>query len=205
MILGYHLTWTAYGWWFPNDPRGSWSKEVWVPQVRDLGEAHFGRRPVQPTSQALRAWLAKAQPNLKHQPVILDGPTARAAATGVRDQVARHGYRVWALCVMPDHAHVVVGRHAHSPPRIAAGLKAEASKHVRTHLGLTRSRAPEDFHQRRRDRVPIWTRGYWVRFLNDEAAIRAAIRYVESNPAEWGLPRQRWSFVVPFDPNDASP
>jgi hypothetical protein len=26
MIAGYHLIWTAYGWWLPNDPRGSTSQ-----------------------------------------------------------------------------------------------------------------------------------------------------------------------------------
>ena len=28
MVVGYHLLWTVYGWWLPNDPRGSMSKEV---------------------------------------------------------------------------------------------------------------------------------------------------------------------------------
>jgi len=103
---------------------------------------------------------------------------------------------------MPDHVHVVVCRHDHAHERIVAGLKAEASKRVRRHLGLTREPVPDDFHRRRRERVPIWTRRSWVRFLNEEQAIRDAIRYVNPNPVEWHLPPQRWSFVVPFDPTE---
>ena len=28
MVAGYHLIWTVYGYWLPNDPRGSTSTEV---------------------------------------------------------------------------------------------------------------------------------------------------------------------------------
>ena len=28
MVLGYHCVFTAYGFWLPNDPRGSWSDFV---------------------------------------------------------------------------------------------------------------------------------------------------------------------------------
>ncbi len=33
MIIAFHLSWTTYGHWFPNDPRGSWSNEVWQPNL----------------------------------------------------------------------------------------------------------------------------------------------------------------------------
>src|SRR5437016_3459581 len=39
MVLGYHAIWGVYGFWLPNDPRGSWSKEVWAPQLRTFGPA----------------------------------------------------------------------------------------------------------------------------------------------------------------------
>jgi hypothetical protein len=29
MVIGYHIILGAYGFWLPNDPRGSWSNEVW--------------------------------------------------------------------------------------------------------------------------------------------------------------------------------
>src|SRR5436309_3208529 len=50
MVIGHHLIWTAYGWWLPNDPRGSSSHEIRVERVADLGELHQGRKRVQPPS-----------------------------------------------------------------------------------------------------------------------------------------------------------
>jgi len=30
MVLGYHFIFSAYGFWLPNDPRGSWSDTIRV-------------------------------------------------------------------------------------------------------------------------------------------------------------------------------
>lgn len=186
MIRAFHFIWTCYGWWFPNDPRGSWSDEVWQPTIRDLGERHLGRRPIQPTPAALRRWLADAQRHLRHDPVVLDGTAACAAANGIGRAAQRYGYVAHALCVMPDHAHSVVRWHARGYERMVADMKSWASRWVRRSMDVPTG-------QRR----PIWSRGYWVRFLGDDAAIRSAVRYVERNPTAVGLRRQRWSFLVP--------
>jgi len=39
----------------------------------------------------------------------------------------------------------------------------------------------------------------WKVFLDTLSDVQRAIRYVEENPLREGLPRQWWSFVVPFD------
>ena len=39
MILGYHLIITAYGFWLPNDPRGSWSDFVGAWELLRFGRA----------------------------------------------------------------------------------------------------------------------------------------------------------------------
>jgi len=185
MVRACHLIWTTYGWWLPNDPRGSWSQEVWQPTIRGLGDRHLGRRPKQPTPSALRRWLDCAQHSLKHEPVVLDGTAAREAVRGIGEQVERHRYTILALAVLPDHAHVVVRRHAHQHTRIVAGLKAVSSRRVRQHLGAEGG-------------TPVWARGYWVRFLDEDNHIRAAVRYVDRNPVRMGLRAQRWPFVIPF-------
>ncbi len=46
MVAGYHLIWTVYGYWLPNDPRGSTSTKIRVEPLRDLGEFHYGRKEV---------------------------------------------------------------------------------------------------------------------------------------------------------------
>ena len=60
MIAGYHLIWTAYGWWLPNDPRGSMSREIRAAAIADLGELHYGRKRI----QLIAALRACRQPRL---------------------------------------------------------------------------------------------------------------------------------------------
>jgi len=163
-----------------------------------LGDRHLGRRPDQPTSEALCAWLAEAQDHLKHKAVVLDGSAVHAAAMGIREQAQRHAYDVWALAVLPDHVHLVVGRHWHRYERVVAGMKAVSGREVRKLWGIAVNERPNDLRQRQRDTRPVWSDGYWVRYLNDDTHIASAVRYVVRNPASAGLPPQRWSFLSPI-------
>lgn len=73
MVAGYHLIWIVYGYWLPNDPRGSTSTEVRVEPIRDLGEIHYGRKPVQSSSAEIRAFHKNARDVLKHPVLIFKG------------------------------------------------------------------------------------------------------------------------------------
>ena len=66
MVVGHHLIWTAYGWWLPNDPRGSSSHEIRVEAIAELGELHYGRKPVQPASEEIRTFYQQAKQVLAH-------------------------------------------------------------------------------------------------------------------------------------------
>lgn len=61
MVLAHHLIWVAYGWWLPNDPRGSTSNHIASDVLADLGTLHFGRRKVQPASRDIRSFYEKAR------------------------------------------------------------------------------------------------------------------------------------------------
>jgi hypothetical protein len=39
MILAYHAVFTTYGFWLPNDPRGSWSNFVRAWELLHFGKA----------------------------------------------------------------------------------------------------------------------------------------------------------------------
>jgi hypothetical protein len=43
-----------------------------------------------------------------------------------------------------------------------------------------------------------WGEHGWKVFLDSDADIRRAIKYVEDNPLKEGKPRQHWSFVTRF-------
>ena len=39
MVIGYYILLGMYGFWLPNDPRGSRSKFVWSNDLAEFGEA----------------------------------------------------------------------------------------------------------------------------------------------------------------------
>lgn len=199
MILAWHLVWTAYGWWFPNDPRGSWSKEIWKPGLKCLAASFTrrnrrGRKPVQPTPPQLRRWLDTAQKQLKYRPVILDSQARNIARAAITKQAQLNQYELLALTVMPEHVHVVVRAHEHKYERIVRGFKAVSARELRKHLGLAAS--PATWHKRavngaaKREgtaagaaedskRTPVWSHGYWVRYLDTDKALATATSYVK--------------------------
>ena len=66
MIAGYHLIWTVYGSWLPNDPRGSSSHEIRNAAIADLGDVHFGRKRMQPAGREIREFYDAARGLLKY-------------------------------------------------------------------------------------------------------------------------------------------
>src|SRR5205085_4192761 len=54
LVIAHHLLSTAYGWWLPNDPRGSCSNCIANDVIAELGELHCGREKVQPTGHEIR-------------------------------------------------------------------------------------------------------------------------------------------------------
>jgi hypothetical protein len=74
LVIAYHLMWTAYGHWLPNDPRGSTSKTVTIPLLAELGELYYGRREIQPAIAVLREFKSKASQVLKY-PMLKFAPS----------------------------------------------------------------------------------------------------------------------------------
>ena len=109
MIRAYHAIFTAYGFWLPNDPRGSWSDFVGSWELFRFGPATKTdtRRSVagKPHDRALRLAAKQA---LKYPPVQFNGRQASSIARGFATAIAEHGYRVHACSILPEHVHVVV-------------------------------------------------------------------------------------------------
>ena len=196
MVLATHLILTAYGFWLPNDPRGSWSDFVGSWELFRFGRAtrvhtrrSLARRPHD------RDARVRAKDAMKYPPVRFTGRQARAIGRGFGEYVGRSGLVVWACAILPEHAHVVFARHRLDADQVQIQLKASATRRVnREGIHPLAPYAPPG----RRLPTP-WTRGKWAVFLNTPLAVRRAILYVEANPLREGLPRQRWSFVTPYD------
>src|SRR5215210_3511065 len=104
MIVGYHVIFSAYGFWLPNDPRGSWSDFVGSWELFRYGPATKTdeTRSVAHIEhdQALRLAAKQA---LKHPPVEFTGVQARAVAHGFGEYVQHCGLPVWACAILPGH------------------------------------------------------------------------------------------------------
>jgi REP element-mobilizing transposase RayT len=200
VVHGYHLIWGTYGFWLPNDPRGSWSDFVGSWELARFGRAISAINPPKIDTSKWDAWRTAATKALRHKPVRLDGRQARAVGRGFAVAVGKCRLAVWACSIMPEHVHLVVARHRYKAEQICNLLKGEATKQLKT----------EAIHPRRNQQIhngklpSPWEVGQWKVYLDSEAAIEAAIHYVEDNPVKEGKPPQKWSFVTPFAGLDRS-
>ena len=189
MVIAYHCIFGMYGFWLPNDPRGSGSDYIASWELFRYGPATKtrGRRSVahRPHDHAARL---EAKQSLKFPPVIMTGQQALTAAQGFAWAASESGYRILACAVLPDHVHLVIGRHRQKIRKVIGHLKARATRLL--HL---RGSWPADER-------PVWGEHGWNVFLNTLDEVEHAIDYANGNPLKEGLPRQDWSFVVPFEP-----
>jgi REP element-mobilizing transposase RayT len=199
MVVASHIIFTAYGFWLPNDPRGSWSDFVRKWELLFFGKATKtdDTRSVAPVphDRELRRAAKKA---LKYPPVRFTRNQALAIAKGFAKAIRESGYIVVACSIMPDYAHMVVLRHARIAERIIGHLKARATQNL-----LDERLHPfAEFKDGDGEIPPVWARGGWKVFLDSVEDIERAIRYVENNPLKEGKKKQTWSFVKRFDVDD---
>ena len=111
MICAYHVIITTYGFWLPNDPRGSWSD--WVRQWDLLT---YGKATKVETRQSVakrphdRQNRIEAKKALKYPGVRFSGRQALAVGVGFKRAIAESGYVVHACSILPQHAHLVIAR-----------------------------------------------------------------------------------------------
>jgi hypothetical protein len=110
MLHGWHLVFSVYGFWLPNDERGSGSSRVWAQHLYDVaGDATkvFTTHSVAHRPHDVKLRRA-AQEALKYPAVRLTGVQARAVGRGIAAVLPKVGLVVHACAIMPDHVHVVV-------------------------------------------------------------------------------------------------
>ena len=200
MVLAYHNIITVYGFWLPNDPRGSWSEFV-----RSWELFLAAGRATKTESRRSVARIAHdatkrrdAKKSLRYPPVELDGVQARAIARGFAQAVADAGYRILACAVMPDHVHLVIERDGRSAEQIISHLKRAASRRLREE----NIHPLREFAQKGTSLPSPWARGRWIVFLDSEEDVRRAINYTNDNPTRDGLKEQDWNFVTERGGND---
>lgn len=197
-VIAYHVVFSTYGFWLPNDPRGSNSRTVRAENLKPFGPATFvshTRRSVAnaPHDRQIRLAAKKA---LKYPEVKLTGRQAKSIGDGFAHQVGVSHFRIHACAILPQHMHLVISRHHYDIEQVVRLLRQ---------AGTARLLADEQhpFADRRtlNGRLPsVWGQSMRKVYLFQSDDVCREIRYVENNPLREGKPKQRWSFVVPYIP-----
>lgn len=196
MIHGYHAIIPMYGFWLPNDPRGSWSDFVRRWKLARIAGCHktIDRRSLQDLSDEELATRDLAIKSLQYPPVSIMGRQALSIAQGFAHQVATSNYTIWACSILPEHTHFVIARHSYKVEQIVNLLKGAATRQI-----MEEQLHPLQVYAKEFERPPrMWAAHEWKQYLDSEEAIEQAIRYVVDNPFKEGKSIQRWSFVRPF-------
>ena len=195
MIVGHHIIFCAYGFWLPNDPRGSWSDFVGSWDLFRYGPATktTTRRSVAGKAHD-RTLRAEAKMALDRPPVKFSDVQIQSVANGFGEYVKESRIAVWACAIMSDHVHLAVGQLSMEPRQLVIQLKGSATQrlhkdnlHPFGDTKLDNGRSPKCF-----------ARGEWKVYL-DPPDVPRAIQYVENNPIKEGRPKQQWDFITKYD------
>lgn len=196
MVHAYHMILSAYGFWLPNDPRGSWSEFVGKWELVRFGRATYGQefRHLMELTPREIAQRKRARASLKYPPIQFTGMQAKEIVQGFATACERFGYVIWACSILPEHTHLVLRRHRYKAESVANKLKAATSQAL-IDAGLH----PLIDYAEPDQRPPrMWSENQWIAFLDSETGIENAIGYVIENPEKEGKRRQQWPFVTPF-------
>jgi REP element-mobilizing transposase RayT len=201
-VIAYHVLFSTDGFGLPNDPRGSNSTDVRADALKPFGPAtktdHDRSVAGKPHDRRLRFAAKKV---LKYPVVEFTGRQALSVANGFAKQVATSGYAIYACCVLPQHAHLVIGRHRYDIEQVGRALKQAATTQL-----LEDGLHPFADMRESNGRLPsVWAQDFRHVFLFTPDDVFGRIDYVEKNPLKEGKRQQTWSFVTPYDPvRDAS-
>ena len=179
MIIAFHAIFTTYGTCLPNDPRGSFSKEIYNEHLRALGRVRYGRQNPQPPKDLLVRFWTSAAPRINWPAFFIDDSTRLIIASGFSRVVGRLGIEIPACAIMNDHVHVLALRSKYRIEYLVNQLKGAATRALKL------------------ERTP-WTRGCWKVFITSTEALQAAANYIQANPPSAGLGAQDWDFITPL-------
>lgn len=185
-VIAHHLIWTAYGWWLPNDPRGSMSRTIRNEMIEELGTLHHGRKRIQPASADICHFYDEAENRLCHPLTKLGKEETESVAEAFSATAHGHKYTCYACAIVPDHVHLLIRKHKHKAEQMIANFQSAGRLRLR------------ELHLCKPDHL-VWGGPGWKVFLDHPDDVHRTIRYIEDNPKKMRLPPQKWDFVTPYD------
>jgi REP element-mobilizing transposase RayT len=186
VVAGFHLIWTAYGWWLPNDPRGSSSHEIRVEKINELGELHHGRKVIQPPGREIKQFYYQAGEVLKHPLLTLEDADIDLVAQSFAQVIEEWRYTCYACAIMSDHVHILIRKHRDHAETMIENLQRTSRQNL-IDAG------------RRSLTHPVWGGPGWKVFLYTQRDFVREIDYIGQNPVKAHRPPQNWGFVKEYD------
>jgi hypothetical protein len=148
--LAYFITFRTHGTWLHGDQRGS---------VERHGRNIYGSERIKLDP----VFSVTMDRNMESDPVLLNSSQRAVVDSAIRSVCFIRGYRLGAINVRTNHAHVVV--EAASPPNpVMRAFKANATRELRE-MGLIQT------GQR------VWSRGGSTRYLWKPQNVERAVNY----------------------------
>jgi hypothetical protein len=157
------ITWTCYGTWLPGDARGHVSNIV-LPTSRYQKSEQGPGTPYPEGDPRTRTRAAGLQ---KYPTTRLSPDEALTIAKSLLETSLTRRWFIARAAIMFNHVHVVICKCPSDGPLVRRLLKGRAQADL--------SRLTTEPHH-------WWTKGGSDRYLNDEASIIGAIRYVANQP-----------------------
>ncbi len=132
MVVAYHSIFCAYGFWLPNDPRGSWSDFVGAWELFIAGgpaTACGSRRSVAAQAHD-RAAREAGKAALVHPPMRFNSRQIISIANGFAVARAEADFRILACAILPEHVHIVTRRHPRNIEMVVGHLRSRATKQL---------------------------------------------------------------------------
>ena len=179
-----------------NDLRGSWSDFMYSWELASSGPATKSLDRVDVDPEEYAAWCQRTRRALRYPAVRLTGEHVLAVGEGFPRLARKSGLGVWACSILPEHIHLVLARHRYRTEQAVNLLKGQAARRL-----LEKNlHSMKQFQKSVKNCLPsVWGGGQWKIYLEDEAGIENAIRYVQENPICEDLPHQQSNFVPEFE------
>lgn len=195
-VIGFHVIGCTYGFWLPNEERGSCSDFVRTDALTKYGPANpvnHGR------SVARRKYdYAVRQMELReltYPAAVLTNAQIEAVCRAVAEEIETfRAAPMYAFVQLRNHFHFVCGPCRYDVRRFAGRVKGAATKQ----LLAERIHPMEKFVDARVNVPSCWSVKPWVVYLfNNEDVIRS-IEYVRNNLLRSGLPAQHHTFLTKY-------
>jgi hypothetical protein len=185
-LIAHHIVLTGYGHWLPNDVRGSMSRQVYSPRLESTGPLHYGRKPVQPTREELRAFHQVADSQLQFPLLWWEAPARKAITDALGEVVASENLTCYACSVLSNHIHLLVRKHRMKAEQMLAAFK-EAGRERVVRAGL----APANH--------PVFSADSCHIYKNTPEEIRGCIGYIWDNYKKHCIPPVLAPWVTQYD------